>query len=273
LLLPEYLPPQQRDYHFSAASHHVVLSTLRDARLRFAIDSERVFLAGHNAGGDAAYDLGLTHPDEFAGVIPLGGICEEVGRYLFDNGKATAWYLVRGELGRDGKSKEGMNPLLDRMFVHGAKYDLVYCQYLGRGLDSFPDELPRLFDWMDLQRRKPQPKDFEYKALRQADDRIFWVTSRGLPRNYALSGSPGPMDPMRLEARITEGNTVYIRSPASSTTLRLSGELIDLDKKLSVRINARQRFSQFVEAETATILEDFRSHGDAERIADVLLEF
>ena len=44
---------------------------LRDAMRRFSIDSDRVFLSGHSIGGDAAWDIGLAHPDLWAGVIPI----------------------------------------------------------------------------------------------------------------------------------------------------------------------------------------------------------
>ena len=46
-------------------------SRLRDACKRFSIDIDRVFLSGHSMGGDAAWDIGLAHPDLWAGVIPI----------------------------------------------------------------------------------------------------------------------------------------------------------------------------------------------------------
>ena len=39
----------------------------------FSIDTDRVFLSGHGVGGDAVYDIGLAHPEHWAGVIgPFG---------------------------------------------------------------------------------------------------------------------------------------------------------------------------------------------------------
>ena len=54
------------------------VESIRDARKRFRIDSDRVFLAGHGEGGNAAFDIGMSRPDLFAGVIP--GLIEEGAR-------------------------------------------------------------------------------------------------------------------------------------------------------------------------------------------------
>ncbi|HET6422303.1 MAG TPA: hypothetical protein VFG20_01390, partial [Planctomycetaceae bacterium] len=74
-VVPEYIAEAAKEFTGSPAAHTAVIESLRDARLRFAIDSDRVFLAGHGLGGDAAFDIGMTHPDEFAGVIPISGLC------------------------------------------------------------------------------------------------------------------------------------------------------------------------------------------------------
>ena len=47
----------------------MVIDTLRDLRRRFQVDSDRVFLFGWEQGADAALDIGMSHPDQFAGVL------------------------------------------------------------------------------------------------------------------------------------------------------------------------------------------------------------
>ena len=71
LAAPEWTPLQGGAYGYSADDHNVVLRTLRDLKLRFQIDSDRVFLHGYRQGGNMAYDVGLSHPDLFAGVLPM----------------------------------------------------------------------------------------------------------------------------------------------------------------------------------------------------------
>ncbi|MEM8944629.1 MAG: PHB depolymerase family esterase [Planctomycetota bacterium] len=54
------------------------------ARERFHIHLDRIFVAGHGAGGTMAHRLGLEFPDRFAGAISLGGHAPR-GSRLFKN--------------------------------------------------------------------------------------------------------------------------------------------------------------------------------------------
>ena len=94
LIVPDYAEERQSEYPYSAAAHQVVIESLRDARRRFSVDSNRVFLAGHGMGADAAFDLGMSHPDEFAGVIPIGGEIQHYPKLSYMNGRYTAWYVI-----------------------------------------------------------------------------------------------------------------------------------------------------------------------------------
>ncbi len=54
IVAPEWSVEKQVRYEYSAREHAAILYSLRDALRRFSIDSDRVFLSGHSAGGDAA---------------------------------------------------------------------------------------------------------------------------------------------------------------------------------------------------------------------------
>jgi len=274
VIAPEYVAENAREYTYGAAAHTSVLQTLRDARLRFAIDSDRVFLTGHDMGADAAFDIGLSHPDEFAGVIPIAGVADLYCRFYLENGTQTAWYVVRGELGRDTDSKRPFSTWADKAFAM-SKFDLIYCQYNGRGQDTYADELPRIFDWMDLHRRGPPSRDFELRTLRQSDNQIQWVTALDLPKTVVLqaaSGDRGGIDLMKITGRINEGNAITVNSPAKHHRIRLIDGVVDFERKVNVSAG-HSRFSKFVQPDLLTLLEDFRSHGDRRRIAAAVLEF
>src|SRR4029077_11834793 len=88
-------------YDFSEESHRFVLDSLRDALLRFGVDSNRVFLSGHGMGGGAAWDIGLAHPHLFAGVIPINGAIDHFAPSYLENGRQLPFYTVAGELDTD----------------------------------------------------------------------------------------------------------------------------------------------------------------------------
>jgi pimeloyl-ACP methyl ester carboxylesterase len=278
VVVPDYVSDDQPDALYSLEAQRAILTALRDARLRLPIDPNRVFLVGQHLGGDVAFDAGFFHPDEFAGVISLGGVCEHFGRFVFENGKATSWYIVRGELGRDlanaTDNRSGMNAILDRMFLHGARTDLVYCEYRGRGLDRFPEELPSLFEWMALQERGPWPRQIEHKVLRETDGAVFWLDCQDLLRTFAISPKAEalqPLEPLPLQADITSGNLIALRLPGRRTRLRLNASLIDFDREVTVRVAGQKKFTGFLTADIQTMLEDFRQHGDRSRVAAVWL--
>ena len=101
VIAPEYADKNQQNYDYSSKVHYIVIQAIRDARKRFNVDSDRIFLAGHGMGGDAAFDIGMTHPDLFAGVIPITGVSDKYCKYYVSNAERLPWYVVGGELDRD----------------------------------------------------------------------------------------------------------------------------------------------------------------------------
>ncbi|HZV11905.1 MAG TPA: prolyl oligopeptidase family serine peptidase, partial [Candidatus Kapabacteria bacterium] len=49
------------------------LEVLADARRRFAIDTNRIWLDGHSMGGHGTWSVGIHHPDLFASLAPSAG--------------------------------------------------------------------------------------------------------------------------------------------------------------------------------------------------------
>jgi phospholipase/carboxylesterase len=60
-----------------------VLRAVELTRRSYHVHSERIYLAGVNAGATLAYSLGLSFPDKFGGVISLNGAMARQGGPLF----------------------------------------------------------------------------------------------------------------------------------------------------------------------------------------------
>ncbi|MGH7202106.1 MAG: alpha/beta hydrolase-fold protein, partial [Planctomycetaceae bacterium] len=252
------------------------LESLRDARRRFRVYSDRVFLSGHGMGGDAAFDIGMSHPDLFAGVIPIAGIADHYTMWYWQNAEHVAWYVVGGELDRDSLSQNSRE--LSRMMRHG--FDVTYVEYTGRGYEDYFEEIHNLFDWMDLHRRVDLTAvgEFEFRTLRPHDNQFYWLEVQGLPDKVVaspvVSSTPGQrVFPLTLKAKATVGNTVYLTSGAEANTLWLFPGLVDFEQRLTVKLNGRTRFNDFPEAHMEDMLEDYRRRGDRQRIVWRKLEF
>ena len=110
VIAPEWTDDQyQSSYEYSAQEHSRVLYALQESLHRFAIDTDRVFLTGHSVGGDAAWDIGLAHPDLWAGVIPICATLANMSRGI---GKTQARSSILSEMDGNELQNERFQPLL-----------------------------------------------------------------------------------------------------------------------------------------------------------------
>src|SRR5262249_52418549 len=107
LVAPAWGPGLRTTYQYSAKEHALVLDTIRDLRRRFNIDSDRVFLYGRGEGGRMAFDVGLSHPDQFAGVMPQNAAPEYFCAPYWPNAQYLNFYVIEGDF-------NGSNPRLNR---------------------------------------------------------------------------------------------------------------------------------------------------------------
>lgn len=261
VLAPEWSKPHQLAYEYSAREHAAVLYTLRDACRRFSIDTDRVFLSGHSMGGDAAWDLALSHPDLWAGAIPVVATADKYVSRYWENGRYVAFYFVAGEMDGDRLIRNSID--LDR-YLTKPFYDTTVVVYQGRGHEHFYDEIQQIFDWMNLHRRNFFPKEFECVSMRPWDNFFWWAEIDNLPEasvvlpvNWPASGGR----PARIEGRILENNRITLRSGAARNTVWLAPEMAELDGRVSVSINGRDQ-RESPAASISVLLEDVRTRGD-----------
>jgi len=256
VIAPHYVSAAQPTYRGTAVEHDVVTRCLRDACRRFNIDTDRVFLSGHSMGGDAAWDIGLSHPDLWAGVIPINGTAQHDPVFFYkDNAKTVPFYFVTGELDCGVISKNSVN--WDYYFSHF--YDTTLVQYLGRGHEHFSDEILRLFDWMNRKNRAADgrlyPKLSKVTTKRETDN-YFWALE---VREFKL---PRLDRGVQLEQTLN-GNSLTVKTPNASISVYLSPEMIDFSKPVYVNHNGKSLTNgKIVPPQLRTILEDVRTRGD-----------
>src|SRR5262249_25810795 len=141
LVAPEWDRNLRGSYGYTAEEHTAVVDVVRDLRQRFPVDSDRVFLAGWVDGGNMAYDVGLAHPDLFAGVVALAARPRYFAEKYWRNGQYLPFYVVTGD--RDGDNSKDNRGQFRNWVQRG--YPSVYVEYKGRGLDWFAAELPFVF--------------------------------------------------------------------------------------------------------------------------------
>ncbi len=262
VMAPKWSTAHQGKYKYSAREHAVVLKTLRDACRRFSIDTDRVFLSGHSMGGDAAWDIGLAHPDLWAGIIPIVATADKyISRYHVNGRYHLPMYFVTGELDGDRMERNKMD--LNR-YLRNHGYDTMVVQYLGRGHEHFHDEIQRIFEWMELHRREFFPKEFNVVAMRPWDNYFWWAELNEYPEKSMVMPLEWPRKGARealTEGSVLDGNTVRLESAARKQTIWLSPEMVDFTKIVRIVASRKTRRVE-IQPSVKTLLEDVRTRGD-----------
>jgi pimeloyl-ACP methyl ester carboxylesterase len=264
------MQPGQATYEYSAREHAIVLKSLRDALRRFSIDTDRVFLSGHFAGANAAWDIGQSHPEHWAGVIPVSARISRYVNHYHSNGRLhIRWYFING--GRDFDSTAA-NAGVWNEHMRDQEFDSIIVYYKGRGTERFSDELPNLFLWMSPQRRQFDVRKFICASMRPWDNYFWWLETD-------LAGHPKMIAPelnwnsvrdksnwdIQGEVKPNVANLFNIRGATDRATLWLSPGLVDFSK--NVRIEGTSgKFNGEVKPSRKTLLEDVRTRGDRQHL-------
>ncbi len=262
VIAPAWARPGQSGYESSAREHAAVLAALRAALRRFAIDTDRVFLSGHALGGDAAWDVGLAHPDLWAGLILITPTADRYVRHYWHNARQLPIYVVGGEL--DGTTIARNAVDLDRYLDRG--FDTTYVEYRGRGHEHYSDEILRLFDWMGRKRRTFFPQAIDVVSMRPWDRFFWWVEMESPPPRTVVLPTDWPPPPntrpLSIEAKVGVNNSLAVRCGAARVKVWLAPELVDFARPVTVTIDSRQAHSGRITPDVAVMLEDLRLRGD-----------
>jgi pimeloyl-ACP methyl ester carboxylesterase len=265
VIAPDWTVKDQKEYEYSPHEHAVVLGCFRDACRRFAVDTDRVFLSGHFEGGDAAWDIGLAHPDLWAGVIPISAEAKKYCTFYTENARLIPFYVVLGELDGGKIARDAL--VLDRYLRNG--YNTTVVEYLGRGHEHFVDEQLPLFDWMNRCKRSfPMPRDREFNCstMRASDNVFWWAEIENLPPNARVAAWPPPHGTIPLIVRGTSpvNNTLVLTPGTSRATIWLSPEMVNFNARVNISIGGRRAggVPALIKPSVETLVEDLRLRGD-----------
>lgn len=262
-IAPRYAKEKQNEHEYDIASHLAVLGAIRHAMRTHRIDANRIILAGHGMGADACFDLGMAHPDVFAGVAPICGRAVGTCKNYWENARKLPWYVVSGQ--RDGSiTLEESKRVVNRLFSAGA--DIIYCEFKERGIEPFVEELPRLMDWAETVRRKPLTEfmDFEVKTQRAFDNRFYWLEANVLPPEMS---KPPTSKSWLIDGKITPGGTIYIKHPGKSAVIWLHPDMaMNLEDRIRVMVNGTERLRTTWKPTPEALLADLLRRADRQRV-------
>ncbi|TWT39436.1 carboxylesterase family protein [Blastopirellula retiformator] len=261
VIAPVWREEHQFNYQYSAQEHAAVLYSLRGAMRQFSIDTDRVFLTGHSMGGDAAWDIGLAHPDLWTGVLPIVASADKYVSRYWENARFVPMYFVHGQY--DGNKLEKNARDWDR-YLQKNNMDVTVVEYLGRGHEHFQEEIQEMFTWMDLHVRDFMPKEFELATMRPWDNFFYWVEVRDLPQRGQVLPAEWPQSRATttdIEAKILATNGVSVQSKSGGATVYFTPEMVDFDKRATINID-RRSYDRDLKPTAEVMLEDVRTRAD-----------
>lgn len=182
-----YLGPGERD----------VLDVIEEVKRLCPVDPDRVFLVGHSMGGWGAWHLGLTHPDLFAGIVPMSAWAP---LELLPNARHLAPFVVHGDADTvvpPQQSRAAVARLGELGIAH------AYVEHIGSGHGSsmISAALPAIADWIRGRRRAERSALLTLRAFSPRRGRMQWLTlleTREFPRLAAI------------DARVADGDQVQL---------------------------------------------------------------
>lgn len=276
-------------YNFSDREHTYFMNCLKDLKRRFQVDTDRVFLFGWAQGGEIAWDIGLAHPDQFAGVLPMCGVPQIFAKKYWQNAQNLGLYIVDGD-------KSGNGPTITRgMFKEFIRctYNAYYLEYKGRANELFVGEFEPMMDWMSRKKRQYPTRQLgnystsgaiaeEFRSFRQVDNRFYWLSSDFINDNNTQDYSNWVQyrAPAMFQGTISvhnegdsKGNAriwtqVAVRvSGMKQVTVWLAPSMIDFAKPLQIRLNS-QLIGQprVITPNIGTMLEEYFLNADRQRL-------
>lgn len=266
----DWQKPHQYDYEYSGREHIAVLTSLRDAMRRFSVDADRIYLTGHDIGGEAAWDMAQSHPDVWAGAMPFIPRPEVEQKYIahtWENAEYVPLYFVAGEL--DGRTVSENSKVWNK-YLRLGRFDTTLAEYKGRGHEPFHDEILDLFDWMSFKKRSGPPAEFDCAALRPWDNFFWWLEVGEFPNHhmiYPTDWSGGRVTPAHVEGRVMPDNRLTAKTVGRQTTIWLGPDFVDFSKPIRLTFNNRKVPDppEGIRPNVSVLLEDVRTRADRQR--------
>lgn len=132
--------PWQQDGASIYATHDAVVAAVDQARLRYNINPDRIFLAGFNAGATMAFRVALERPELFAGVLAMNGPLPTLGTPLCHWERARSLPVFWAQC-RESAQFDQQQLCQQLRLLHIAGFSLTLRQY--PGVDKISDPLLR----------------------------------------------------------------------------------------------------------------------------------
>jgi pimeloyl-ACP methyl ester carboxylesterase len=276
--VPQWWDPLVSTYDYSKEEQAIVLQLIRQLRRSYQVDSDRIYLWGNGEGASMALDLGGSHPDLFAGIVPVNPSVYQplyIPAQYWVNFEKLPVYLIMGD--KFGGSVNAIRMLSERWMPRG--FPTLVVSYKGRGLEWFSEELPYAFDWMGRKRRadpgkRVGPPQYErteqagFSSVRVSDNRFHWLSTPEIKADRAMNPMKGSRatTPAKFSAKIIEGNAIEAKAfGMRELTVWFGRGMLDYSKPVRVKVNDGKSVTKQISPQIPVLMEDLYERADRQR--------
>lgn len=230
------------DMWFQAPIDAMFMEVIRTMVSHYGVNPDKVYIVGYSAGGDGVWRLAPRMTDRWAAASMMAGHPGDVSLVNLRNMPFMIW------MGGEDKAYD-RNRLAA---VRGVEMDSLQSAD-PKGYFHETHILPGKPHWMDGEdraaipwltrfRRQPWPRRVIWRQEEVLKESSYWVS---VPRDEMQKGK-------RVDLSV-RGNTIRVeRCDYSRLTLRLSSELLKLDKKVKVTYRGKVLYNDHVKASADT---------------------
>lgn len=217
------------------------------------IDPNRVYIMGYSAGGDGVYQLAPRMADRFGAAAMMAGHPNETQPLGLRNLPFTL-HVGANDAGydRNRKATEWKDELAKLKANDAGGYEHWVKVHAGKGhwMDRQDAEGVQ---WMAKFRRNMTPERVVWRQDDVVHSRFYWLE---VPKSEAEAGQ------VIIASR--EGNRFSIeRNDVDQFSILVRDDMVDLEKSLTVVMNATTRFEGKVERNIKTMVQTLLDRGDA----------
>ncbi|MED5382040.1 MAG: transglutaminase domain-containing protein, partial [Verrucomicrobiota bacterium] len=221
------------------------------------VNPNRVYLMGYSAGGDGVYQLAPRMADRWAAVSMMAGHPNDAKP---DNLRNLPFGLFMG--GKDGaynrnnvaEKWKGLLADLRKGDTKGYEHMVRIYPEMGHWMKMKDAEsLP----WMAKFSRNAWPKKIIWHQAKGITSRFYWLQ---IPEKHLAKGQ-------RITAEVN-GQTITITAEKTERlAVRLSDQLINLDKPVMITVNGEEVFSGKVKRSAREIIKSLDQRADSASVA------
>lgn len=194
------------------------------------VNPNKVYLLGYSAGGDGVWRLAPRMADKLAAASMMAGHPGDASQINLINLPYSIWMGAKDSAYNRNTLAAEKAAILDSLSAaHPGKYihQTNILEDKGHWMDRKDADA---LSWMAQYRRTPYPKHIVWRQEKVTHEYFYWLAA---PANEVRHG-------LQVEARI-EGNTINIdRCDYSQLTIYLNDNMVDLDKKITIRYKGKK---------------------------------